>query len=129
MIDDEAREEARRVLDFALQPENYYLLEPGGGSWQRAPGFDPRHVAKFHVGYRAVFSVTRAPDQNLYRHLTISIEGLGMPNPIATYTIAELFGFTGWDGKSEIPPYDWGLAVDKADRCIVLACLLNEKIH
>lgn len=116
----------RRVLEFAERPENYYVIGPGGFSFQRRPGDDPRHVALIPVGFRAVFSITHSPDGILYRHLSISVTGNKMPNPFAAYTIAELFRFKGWDGKSEIPPASWGLSVDKESNRIVLATPLTE---
>ena len=121
LIDGEAEAEVRRVLEFAEKAKNYYIIGPGGFSFQRPPGDDPRHVAHLRVGFRAVFSITKSPDGRLYRHLSISVDGGKLPNPFAAYTIAKMFGFTGWDEKSEVPPAGWGLEVNKDENCIVLA--------
>src|ERR1700722_2197173 len=121
VIDAGTHTEVRRVLDFAEKPENYYVIGPGGFSFQRPPGDDPRHVARIPVGFRAVFSITHSPDGILYRHLSISVTGNKLPNPFAAYTIAELFGFRGRDGRSAVPPAAWGLSVNKEEHCIVLA--------
>jgi hypothetical protein len=108
--DDKAKAEVKRVLDFAQQPENYYKVGPGGFSLQKPPGDDPRHVAHLVDGFRCVFSLTRSiVEQKTYRHLTISIPSSpNLPNPYAAFMIAQMFGFTGWDGRStrEIPA-DW----------------------
>lgn len=121
VIDETTIADVRRVLDFAGEPENYYLIGPGGFSFQKPPGDDPRHVAHLRVGFRVVFSFTRSPDRKLYRHLSISVDSSKMANPFAAFTIATLFGFTDWDGRSEIPPKGWGLSVNKDEHCIVLA--------
>jgi hypothetical protein len=124
VMDQEAEAEVRRVLAFAEKPENYYIVGPGGFSFQRPPGDDPRHVAHLRVGFRAAFSITRSPDGNLFRHLSISVDSKKLPNPFAACHIAKMFGFTGWDEKSETPPAGWGLEVNKDEHCIVLATRL-----
>lgn len=45
VIDDSAKAEVKRVLDFAMNPENFYIVGKGGFTFQRPPGDDPRHVA------------------------------------------------------------------------------------
>src|ERR1700745_1054225 len=106
VIDEEARKTVRRVVEFAEAEAHWY--EPYQGDFS-APGDDSRHVAMLGT-YRCVFSITLAPDGQLYRHLSVSVPGEDFPNPYALYTIAELFGFTGWD-QSNDPPQSWILRV------------------
>jgi hypothetical protein len=116
VMDDMAKAKVKHVLDHALDPAHYYRPHKDA----RVPGDDPRFVAHLDVGYRCVFTITEEPSGKIFRHLSISVDGKDMPNPLAAYSIADMFGFTGWDGKSELPPRGWMLNVDKADHCIVL---------
>jgi len=112
LIDDEARARVREVLSFASK--NWYRL----GRSEIVPGDDPRHTVLLNT-YRCVFSYTLDPHDNLWRHLSISVPSKDLPNPFAFYSIAELFDFTGWDGKSiEPPPEGWILGVNKQEHCI-----------
>ena len=115
LIDDAAKREVQRVLDYACDPANWY--RPGVS--KSVPGF----LAEFKTvlsTYRCVFTITKFPDGNIFRHLSISVPSENYPNPFAAYTIAQLFGFTGWDEKSQEPPDSWMLNVDKNEHCIVL---------
>src|SRR6266513_3877541 len=99
IISDETRGKVEYLRAFASNPANYYIVGQHVFSWQRPPGDDPRHVAHLPVGYRCVFSVTKTlPDGKLWRHLSISVPGTKYPSVFAAWTIAELFGFNGWDG-------------------------------
>jgi hypothetical protein len=118
IIDDVARAEVRRVLAHA-EANHYY---PGDAT----PGDDPRFVAKLGT-YRAVFSFTHA-DGVIYRHLSISVPSEKYPNPIAAFTIAELFGFTGHIENSDDVPEGWLLNVNKAEHCIVIAQIISADI-
>jgi hypothetical protein len=51
----------------------------------------------------------------------MSVPSKDYPNPFAVWLVCELFGFTGWDGKSELPPSDWQAMVNKEEHCIVVA--------
>jgi hypothetical protein len=77
------------------------------------PGDLPGHVLTTEWGYRAVFSFTRTL-QGIYRDLSFSVSKPGKyPNEFVTFTLAQLFGFTGWDGKTiSPPPVGWVLAKD-----------------
>lgn len=119
VIDDQARAKARRIREFAEQPENWYLVD-GSDRELKAPGNDPRYAACLST-YRCVFSITKTPD-GLYRHLSISVPSSGLPNPYAAFMIAELFGFEGWDAKTVKPGPDWLIQANHAEHCIVLAC-------
>lgn len=115
LIDEHAKAAVKKVLDYAAA-HPYYL--PAAGI---VPGDDPRYVAHLS-SYHCVFTFTNVHGE-VWRHLTISVPSENYPNPIAAYTIAELFGFTGWDQKSADPPTGWQIAVNKDEHCIVLAQL------
>jgi hypothetical protein len=115
IIDEKAKALVRGVLDFSLQEENWY--EPGISP--QAPGDNPRHLASLDT-CRCVFSITRASDGELFRHLSVSVSpGRYYLNPFAFYTIAQEFGFTGWDGKNINPPKDWSIDVNRENNCAV----------
>jgi len=67
-----------------------------------------------------VFTHTRV-GHKVYRHLTVSVPSEKFPNPIAAYSIAEMFGFVGWDGTSYGMPDGWQGATNQEEHCIVLA--------
>ena len=112
IIDEEVRASVGEIVAFAKR--NIY--HPGKS--ETIPGDDPRHTVNL-LSYRCVFSFTVDPEGNLLRHLSVSVPGKAYPHPYAFFTIAELFGFTGWDGKSVKPPEDWQVGPHKEDRCIV----------
>jgi hypothetical protein len=117
--------EVKRVLDFAEQPSNYYIVGSGGFSFQYPPGDDVRHVARLDDGFRCVFSITKTKG-GLFRHLSISVPSKDYPNPFAAYTIAQMFGFTGWNEKDVTPPPEgWLMDIHKDEHCIVLAQPIN----
>jgi len=115
VIDHHARRQVHRVMNFALDPKHWYRpgIKDAG-----VPRSDYRFVANLN-SYRCVFTITEA-DGIVARHLSISVPSEDYPNPFAAYTIAELFGFTGWDGKSETLPESWMGHVSKEEHCIVL---------
>lgn len=82
------------------------------------PGNHPEYVGHFN-DYRTVFSYTHANGQ-VFRHLSVSVPGRHYPNPIAVWMLAGLFGFTGWDGKSDLPPKDWAAGPHPDERCVVV---------
>lgn len=75
--------------------------------------------------FRCVFSYSKV-NGILLRHLSISVPGGKYPNIFAAFTIAELFGFTGWDQKSEVPPADWFCLPNPDDICVVIAQELKD---
>jgi hypothetical protein len=59
-----------------------------------AIGDDPGHCCVFPVGFRCVFSIEQQPAPlNWCRHISISVSGKGMPNPVAVDVILQEFGF------------------------------------
>jgi hypothetical protein len=106
------------IVDDALktriaQIEAYAREHPYIPGETIVPGDLPGHVFKTPFGYRAVFSYTRTP-QGLYRDFSFGVDEPGKyPNEFVTFTLAQLFGFTGWDGKTiSPPPVGWVLAKD-----------------
>lgn len=117
VIDDFAKAAVQRVVDFATLPENWY--RPGITSL--VPGEDPRFVAHLKDGFRAVFTISKFPDGLVLRHLSISVNSDKLPHIAAAFTIAEMFGFSGWDGKTlHRIPDGWMSSVNKAENCVVL---------
>jgi hypothetical protein len=121
VVDDAARQKVKRIVDYALDPAHWY--RPGKDS--RVPGNDPHFVAHLDT-YRCVFTITDGP-QGAFRHLTISIPSEQYANVFVAYTIAELFGFTGWDGKSFDLPESWFANANKDEHCVVLCQPYAEK--
>src|SRR5215831_17200761 len=112
IIDDVAKAKVARVLAYAER----HHYRPGPGI--PPPGDDGRFVALLNA-FRCVFTFTHAGDM-IWRHLSISVPGKNYPNPAAALMIAELFGFTGWDGKTiDRFPKDWIIDVNKDERCVV----------
>lgn len=120
IIGDAAKAKVQRVLDFALQPENWYQPSRGNDQAVTPPGDDKRHVVTLDT-YRCAFSIIVDAKEMPWRHLSISVPSEKYPNPFAAYTIAELFGLSGWDGKSVEPPNGWALSVNAEEHCVVLA--------
>ena len=107
VIDDQAKKKAQTIIAYArAHPITF------AGTDTAVPGDDPHHWAWFN-SYRVVFSFTKMvpPRQPaIYRHMSVSVANGkrgALPNPIAMWTLAELFGFTGWDGRSQEPANTW----------------------
>jgi hypothetical protein len=119
VIDQSAKAKVAEVEEFAFS--NWYY--PGRS--ENPPGDDPRHVLELNT-YRCVFSYTMSPHGDLYRHLSVSVPSEKYPNPFAVFVIAELFGFTGWDGKTIDYPADWEAGVNKTEHCVVVVQKIPE---
>lgn len=112
-IDDEAKAKVAAVVAHA-EKHPYYPSQT-----TLAPGDDPKFVAKLDT-FTAVFTFTH-DEGKVYRHLTVSVPGKKYPHPIAAFTIARLFGFTGWDEKmGDMPPDRWIAGPHCVDRCVVI---------
>jgi hypothetical protein len=119
---DAAKPKVQKVREFAEKAENHYVV----GVSQVIPGNDPRYVADLDT-YHCVFSITKTPEGGIYRHLSISVPSTKLPNIFITFTIAEMFGFTGWNGTALRPlPKGWAASVHEKDNCIVLAQLIPQ---
>lgn len=112
-IDDEAKRKVKRVLDHALEPAHWYRPHKDA----RIPSDDPNFVAQLD-SFRCVFTITIDRAGAPWRHLSISIPGKNFANPVAAFTIAELFGFSGWNGGASMPPASWAIRIDHDDHCI-----------
>lgn len=114
VIDDTAKLKAQAIMAHA--DKHHYKPDVPGPP----PGDDPNFVTNFN-DYRTVFSFTEA-DGVLWRHLSVSIPSKNLPNPIAVFMIAELFGFTGWELEMGMnPAKDWHIQHNKRANCIVVA--------
>jgi hypothetical protein len=116
IIDDATRSEVARVVSYAM--DHPYFPAIGG---KLVPGDDPGHVANLDT-YRCVFTFTHIGGRVL-RHLTISIPRPGMlPNVIAAFFIAELFGFTGYNiEEASKPGPEWLIDVNSDEHCVMIA--------
>ncbi len=112
ILDEEAKAKAAAVMAYA--EAHPYRPAPG----LIPAGDNPRFVANFAYGYRAVFTYTHS--ERVWRHLSVSAPNGKYLNPIAVFMIARLFGFTGWDGRSNQCPDDWGMWSNKDEHCVVL---------
>jgi len=113
-IDDAAKAKAARIVSYAMDHPYY-----SGRAGQPVPGDNPNYTAKFD-SYRAVFTFTHHGGE-VYRHLSLSVPSSRYPHLAAAFTIATMFGFTGWDARTiDRPPEGWDIAVNEVDHCIVL---------
>lgn len=120
VIDDAAKAIVKRIVEFAELPQNWYLLSRGRPVASGIPGNDARYGCKLN-SYKCVFSITN-DGREIWRHLSISVPSANYPNPFAVYTIAELFGFQGWNGVTEDLPANWQVAVNTQEHCVVVIC-------
>jgi hypothetical protein len=114
------RASVRGLVVYAAEPKRWYRPEQA-----KVPGNDPAFCLHLWT-YRCVFSFS-VIDGDLLRHLSISVPSTGMPSPIAAFTLAELFGFTGWTGSYETPK-DWQIYANHEEHCIVLGQPIVENI-
>ncbi len=123
LIGPATREQAERIVAYA-QAHPYV---PGPGV--PPPGDDPNHVGVFD-SYRCAFSFTHA-DNGVFRHLSISVPSGKLPNPFAAYALAEIFGFTGWDGGSVDVPDSWmvGMSEEPVPCVIIAQPVVRETVH
>lgn len=107
IIDDRLKSQVAQIIDYAKH--HHYIPGESAGP----PGDDFRHVLKTDFGYRCVFSFT-AMHGKTFRDLSVSVSTKGKwPNEFSFYTLAQLFGFTGWDGATIVPPpEDWMMSKD-----------------
>jgi hypothetical protein len=108
---------AKQLVEFASKPENFYRPPS-----DVVPGERLEYTC--HIdSYRCVFTITEIGGAR-YRHLSISIRGPNLPAPVAAFTLAGWFGFTGAvleGGISAMPGTDWHVDINEEDNCIILA--------
>lgn len=113
-----AEPRAKKIAAFASRPENWYRL----GETTEIPGDRPEFVLMSGT-IRAVFTWTRTPEDEVFRHMSIGILGSNLPNPTIVWTVAHMFGFTGAkieEGLVHEPAQNWMVGLDLQDRCIVV---------
>jgi hypothetical protein len=120
IIDPATKARVAEVLAYAEK----HPYRPGPGI--PPPGDDPHFVLPFSHGYRAVFSYTHIKGK-VARHLSISVPTpRKYPNVAAAFTIAQLFGFTGWDEHTiDRSPNGWAMAVNEEEHCVTLVQEIN----
>lgn len=118
IIDDNLKARVATILYYASLPAHRYrphdphCAKPGVGD-------NPVHCLTTQFGFRIVFSLTEMPDGLVYRHLSVSVPTANFPNLIVVWTLAELFGFTGWLKGAEPAP-DWQAKINHAEGCIAV---------
>lgn len=120
MIDESIEAQAKQVMAYAIDHVWHADYETAAA---KPPGDNPNHCLLLSGHYRVVFSYTEFKGKML-RDISVSVPQK-YPHPIAMYTIAELFGFTGWDQRSAEPPADWIIHVDESARVVRVVQMLN----
>jgi len=119
-ITPEIEEAAESIAQFAACEDNWYV--PCAEA--KPPGDNPKHV--LHAGnVRAVFSWTKDPDSDdVVRHLSVSVDGDRLPQPVVVWTLGRMFGFTGAEADEHGVVADkadtWRVAVNDEENCIVM---------
>jgi hypothetical protein len=119
LLNDEVTKRIKDQVAWAERQENWYRPQKD----KEPPGDNPAYVLMIEMGFRVVYTHTVIEDHH-YRHLSISVEGTKYPHPIAAWTIATLFGFTGGVEEHEMttePGKDWLMQVRQEERCVVIA--------
>jgi hypothetical protein len=123
IIDETVKAEIARVVRYA----DAHWYRPARG--EPHPTMNPAHEVTFPFGWRCVFSYTLRENEKvrgqLYRQLLVSLTVVGdpdcYPSPIAFFTIAELFGFTGRKLTDGIKiPEDWFVDINREERSIMI---------
>jgi hypothetical protein len=106
------------IIDAVARAKIAHLIEHAEGHHYHVgvdpiPGDDPAFVIHLDT-YRVVFTFTEDHGQ-LWRHLSISVPAPEKyPHPAATFTIAQEFGFAGWDGATlDRMPHGWHLKIER----------------
>lgn len=106
------------VVNYAVIPKHWYKPFERYEAKLNVPGDNKRHIAQLN-DFRCVFSITQDRTGKLYRDLSISVPSDKYPHQLAAFTIAGMFGFTGWDGGL-LPPEQWLIRVDEQEHCVRL---------
>lgn len=112
VIGPEETQAARELVAFAAEEANWYQPDLA----QPPPGENPKHCLQLN-DFRCVFSITKAPDGSLYRHLSVSVPTPDkFPSPEAFDLIAQLFGFPEMNCETH---GQYGIHCNKDEGCIV----------
>jgi hypothetical protein len=120
VINEKTRNVVWDVVNYASHPDHWYWPQRGDAP----PATNPEHVVMLN-SFRCLFNFTAGADSQgrgrLIRHLSISVPSKNYPHPCAILEIARLFGFTGWDGMTELPPKDWLVYVSTLEHSVVVS--------
>lgn len=96
------------IVAYASQPENLYI--PGNG-WRPT---EHEEFALWLAGYRYTFALSRHPDGQRFRVLTVMpVLARKAPSVSILVAMALAFGFTGYDPDSNVsPPWTVGPCPD-----------------
>jgi len=122
VIDDAAKARVKEVLDFAMKKENWWTLGEG-----TPPGDREGFVTELDT-FRVVFSIT-VVEGKPHRHISISVPR-NLPHPIAAFTIAGMFGFTGGKQENDVcvgPGPDWQVGPHEKERAVMMLQPLEQK--
>lgn len=87
------RAEIKRVMDFADKHRDPIANLHARISGALPPiGDNPNFVCTLPVGFRIVYSIEQQPI-GWCRHISVSVDGAKLPNPMAVRMIADEFGF------------------------------------
>ncbi len=118
LLGPERERELRDLAAEAAKEENWFRI----GISDFVPGNLPKYTRILET-YRLVFTITVLPDGEKLRHMSFSSPGDTYPNPMVTFQVASLLGFTGapmYKGFIPEPGPDWGIRIDEDEHCIVL---------
>jgi hypothetical protein len=117
-VPEETKARIRHVIEYATAECNHYDRAKAQG--RKFPKDDPAHIVQIFQ-YRCAFSISIDPNGKPWRHVSISVPEKGQfAAPIVALNIAQIFGFTGWDGVTEKPPQDWTGMVLKEENAVLL---------
>jgi len=94
VINEESKEKIKKVIEYAnAHPTTLTEIKEGISGFKKAVGdTTPQLVLNLDFGFRVVYSVEEQPFVPC-RHLSISVDGLGYPNPGHCNAILKEFGF------------------------------------
>lgn len=102
IIDKTAQDKIKQVIEYANNhPITLTEIKQGIAGFKKAVGdTTPQLVLNLADGFRVVYSVESQPS-GLCRHLSVSVKGLGYPNPGHCNAILKEFGFTNQIGETK----------------------------
>ncbi len=120
VIDKEVKAKIAKVIAYAEKHRIVLAaLEKLKAGVARPLGNNPSLSCQIPMGYRVTFTIEEQPF-GWCRHISISVDGTGWPNPVAVEAIMQEFGFSTLDNCE-------GSYLEKNVRAINVVELLNKK--